>query len=112
MLFLNDPERLFLSIRRVPIRRGPVFVNPKRFRFGGALFLSIQRGPIFVFCNLEGSQFGGVLILPIRRGPILGNPVGPNSEGTYFCQFGGVLFCQSGVDPIQRNPNFVNSEGS
>ena len=110
-IFTNPEESQSERVPILPIRRGPIFANPR----GGVLFLPIRRGSIFA--NPEGSQFcqsGGVLFLAIRRGPIFANlegsqlcqsgsfPISPirrgpifaNPEGYYFCQSGRLLFCQ------------------
>ena len=76
-----------------PIRRVPVFANPKLSLFcqsGRVPNSPIWRGPLFA--NPEGSQFyqsGRVTNSPIRNDPNFAKP-----EGSQFCQSGGVLFCQ------------------
>ena len=73
----SNSEGSYFDTEVVPIRRGPILVKPE--------------GP-----NSEGSQFGGVLFSLIQ--------MGPNSDGSYFCQPGEVS--------IRRGPIFVSYEGS
>ena len=67
VLFLPIRKGKFLPIRRVPIRRGPVFANPKGSSFP----------------NPEGSQFGGSCLSQSRR--------------VIFCQSGGVKIRKGAV---------------
>ena len=108
----------FVSIPRVPIRRGPVFANlegsylanPEESQFVGVLFLAIRRSANSegsCFCQSEGVIFCQSEGVPIRRSPVFAKP-----EGSYFCQSGRVILCQCGGVPFQRGVIFVDSEGS
>ena len=117
---------LFLAIRKghiLPIWRGPnsegsSFYQYVRVKFCQSGGVPIRRGPVFTnpkgssFAIPEGSQFEGVLSVPVRKSHVLPIWRGPNSEGSCFCQSKRVIFCQSGGVPIRRGPVCASPEES